>query len=681
MRILIANASLCAGSDTESYAEDLAVGLRAAGHEAALFAPLVGEQARRLQEAGFIVVEDPAKLPWRPDVIHANQTSPACASALTFPDSPMLVLRHEAAGDEEAVCRAPNVRQYVASSRRALERICSSASISPDSVHLLPDAIDLDRCPRRPPLPYCAARALAFSPEPMARPLVDFLRAVCEEEGIEFVDAARGGDGENPLLKHDIVFATGRSALRAVASGCAVVLVGSHHTGPLVTGRNFPVLRELGFGPLTCNSPHDAAGLRRRLQRYDAVECTAACALARLDGGFTQVVNWLVRTYQRIAADPVRSDAAAMLRFAAQQHCDTGSLPRTPEPVPVILSSQYDEWQASERRGTALLRAERHLIRKIQATIASPKIVQALLRSAKHDLGKRDLDLRESDIAVLSESLGIPLLRPREHAPAPFVVGMPRSGTTRLQLMLNSHPMLDIPTETGFIPRIAQIPAHEPDVRAWFCRTVFGFLETQDQWKGKGLNAAEFLETIQYINPFTIGEGVRCFYRQHAARSKKLRWGDKTPIHVEWMLFIQSILPEARFIHIIRDGRDSVVSLRRQTFAPARDIAGLAAFWVRQVDGGRAQSRFLRHYLEVRFEEMLHAPDVVLRRICRFIDLPFDESMCRLQQHGVSRTADRSAGGPDFSRIGCWKSDFSVEDRRIFEGVAGQLLDELGYEV
>ena len=86
----------------------------------------------------------------------------------------------------------------------------------------------------------------------------------------------------------------------------------------------------------------------------------------------------------------------------------------------------------------------------------------------------------------------------------------------------------------------------------------------------------------------SVRDGVRTFYRLYSQAHGKVRAGDKTPGYVQHIGAIGELLPEARFIHIIRDGRGAMASLRTMWFAPSRDISDLARFWCNLVIAGRA---------------------------------------------------------------------------------------------
>jgi sulfotransferase family protein len=282
--------------------------------------------------------------------------------------------------------------------------------------------------------------------------------------------------------------------------------------------------------------------------------------------------------------------------------------------------------------------------------------------------------------------------------PAPFIVGVDRSGTTLLRLMLDAHPDLAIPAETMFLEKVAAPPMAGAS-REQFFETVTGAMT----WDNLGLTREAFRAALDEIEPFSLAEGTRCFFRLYAQQRGKARWGDKTPYYRTMMPRIQALLPEAHFIHLIRDGRDIALSLRPLWFGPGDDIEKQAQFWVRHITTARKAADALEHHLEIRYEALVSQPRKTLKRVCDFIGLPFDPAMMRYHRSADARLRefkttygprDRTPGDmetfltihervkspPDPERIGRWRTEMSSEDRRRYEAVAGPLLAELGYE-
>ena len=175
--------------------------------------------------------------------------------------------------------------------------------------------------------------------------------------------------------------------------------------------------------------------------------------------------------------------------------------------------------------------------------------------------------------------------------PAPFVVGVARSGTTLLRLMLDAHRDLAIPPETHFIPVIAQ--ACDSAATPAGMASPACFLEritTDSRWRDFGIEEAALRRRVAALAPFTLGDGLRAFYELYAARFDKTRWGDKTPRYLVSLPLIHQLLPEVRFVHLIRDGRDVWLSQQAVSFG-LESIETAATAWASRIERARRLAR------------------------------------------------------------------------------------------
>jgi hypothetical protein len=145
--------------------------------------------------------------------------------------------------------------------------------------------------------------------------------------------------------------------------------------------------------------------------------------------------------------------------------------------------------------------------------------------------------------------------------------------------MLDSHPEIAIPPETGFLTLAPKLSGRGPKLRERFFREIIGYPEAIPNWPDFEIPEKTFWGALSEINPFNIADGYRAFYRLYAARFGKPRWGDKTPLYCMELKLIRRLLPEARVIHVIRDGRDAALSLRKMWFSPGPEIETQAAYW------------------------------------------------------------------------------------------------------
>jgi Sulfotransferase family len=287
--------------------------------------------------------------------------------------------------------------------------------------------------------------------------------------------------------------------------------------------------------------------------------------------------------------------------------------------------------------------------------------------------------------------------------PSPFVVGVARSGTTLLRLMLDAHPDLAVPPETNLIPRLIKI-CRRPDATP---KGAVDFLSSHRKWNDFGIESEDVLERMSAAPEFTPTAAVRAFYDAYAARFGKPRWGDKTCDHARRMPLIGTTLPEARFVHLIRDGRDATLSWRR--FRTLRGVDPLtiehrAWAWSSKIIETRVKARRVAHYMEVRYEGLVSDPEATLREICEFVELPYDERMLAYHRSSPERLAELAGGlppskrrgrqltaedrlgphrltsePPRADRAGAWRKQMTEAEVKEFEVIAGELLVDLGY--
>ena len=245
-----------------------------------------------------------------------------------------------------------------------------------------------------------------------------------------------------------------------------------------------------------------------------------------------------------------------------------------------------------------------------------------------------------------------------------LVVGARRSGTNWLGRILTTHPqVVGLPSET-------HIFSH---------------------------GAAPLAERVQHANPGSMAMGKTFVDRERFLAAVRglldevlldnlERLGpdaryllERTPWHVLHLPLIADLYPDARVIHIVRDGRSVGRSLVSMSWGPDT-IEEAATEWRDAVQAGRAGAALMgERYLEVRYEQLLEDPRTRIADLFRWLGLDLDDDTwgAILREAGSEFNVDPASPGVGTDK---WRGELSAEDVRAFEAVAGEALAAMGYE-
>ncbi len=273
-------------------------------------------------------------------------------------------------------------------------------------------------------------------------------------------------------------------------------------------------------------------------------------------------------------------------------------------------------------------------------------------------------------------------------SPPFFIVGVGRSGTTLLRLMLQSHPNIAIPYESHFLTDYHNNLAAYGDLEddANLRKLVSDILneELLKQWDH------EFLidRILPTIESRSLGEVFKAVYNDYCKGKNKLRWGDKSD-YLDRMHLINEIFPDALFIHIIRDGRDVANSVLKQSWG-LLDIIHAAEWWHEHVTLGRRMGAMLNsnRYIEVKFEDLVTDPKTQMSRLLSFIGEDYSDDVLDYHKHSADRIPDsrkalhyNADSPPKKDRVAAWKQEMSSFDQDVFSKYARKSLAELDYEI
>lgn len=254
-------------------------------------------------------------------------------------------------------------------------------------------------------------------------------------------------------------------------------------------------------------------------------------------------------------------------------------------------------------------------------------------------------------------------LTPRAEAPLDrpvFVIGCPRSGTTLLGACLAAHPEAAGGEESLFLVDLWRVLAD----------------------LGLGANRRGWAPLAGYVGGDELvaacGQMADALLCPLVTRRRRARYIDHTPWYAALVPFISLIYPSARFVHLVRDGRQVVRSLG-ESFAAGFGWAGdtmaeRARLWTTLVSRARRAGAALgdERYLEVRYEDLCAAPRAALGRVLAFAELAWhDDVLFPLAVPHASPSRPAVIGRP--AEVG-WPAAWSADERRIFTAIAGEAL-------
>lgn len=271
-------------------------------------------------------------------------------------------------------------------------------------------------------------------------------------------------------------------------------------------------------------------------------------------------------------------------------------------------------------------------------------------------------------------------------------MGCHRSGTNLLYDMLLSSGGFAI--YRGYLPIYKVLMPRFGSMKSRASREKI--LETWLRSKGfrrTGLESEQLASRI--LNECTTGgDFIRVVMDSVAQKQNVSRWAVYDPDNVLHVERVKRDIPNALFVHIIRDGRDIALSLRKMGgFTPlpwdrseTQSLVATALYWEWMVHRGREHGRkFPADYIEIRYEDLITNPSETLSTLGAFIDHDLDYD--QIQRAGLGRLSETNSSFREESTeeqtnpLGRWKERLSPANVAAIEGAVGKCLEETGYEL
>ena len=280
-----------------------------------------------------------------------------------------------------------------------------------------------------------------------------------------------------------------------------------------------------------------------------------------------------------------------------------------------------------------------------------------------------------------------------------FILGNPRSGTSLLRIILNNHPEIVAPPESGF---------------------THWWLKKYDDWTIKSTNSSRLDEYLVDLfhskkfetwnleknevqkliienQPTSYAELTYCIYLAYAKGKDVDVICDKNNYYVKHVNELSNIWPSAKYIHLVRDGRDvacSYLDLKNlktnSSYRPdlTDSIPQIALEWKTNNEAIETIDSSKDDYIKIRYEDLILGLPDVLGKTCDFLNIAYSDKMLDYYKNSnthkiePSETLDwkkRTTEKPDQQRIGRYKNILSKSEVDKFNSIAGEKLEEYGY--
>ena len=255
-----------------------------------------------------------------------------------------------------------------------------------------------------------------------------------------------------------------------------------------------------------------------------------------------------------------------------------------------------------------------------------------------------------------------------------------------MRFILSSHPRLFVPAETGFLPLLETDPAELLTLhQVGIILEKIGRMNLD--WANLVTDLSDFFTSLPTPN---LSHIIDALYRIKLKTHQAARWGDKTPSYILYLPVIHSIFPQAQYIHVIRDGRDTALSAAQKWGGFRRAYMTeyyLLTHWVRNIKAGQAfgHGQSKDKYFELRYEDLVQDPENTLKSVCAFLKETFHPAM--LDHSALARQTIGARGHIEVKQpirttsLQRWENEMSPFSKKLANQLAGPTLKTLGYSL
>lgn len=260
-----------------------------------------------------------------------------------------------------------------------------------------------------------------------------------------------------------------------------------------------------------------------------------------------------------------------------------------------------------------------------------------------------------------------------------FIVGAQRSGTTLLSVMMGQHPEIFM-EDRSVAFRLISVFKNAEEVLPYNLevdRNEFYQWLIRNDYKGR-IDALLKTEEIKRFP--AVRALIESSISQRLQEHQCTYWADKAPNLQVFLPDLLMLIPDAKIIHIVRDGRANAYSIARRSY---QHLLWSAQHWVDMNVAGLINRDLIgadRYHL-VLYEQLLQEPEKTLEQVCEFLQLTYSDQMLQWSEGTVAEDKRYVKSTLDTEKIDRYRAEISMRQLRAIERIQGPLLRELGYEL
>lgn len=300
---------------------------------------------------------------------------------------------------------------------------------------------------------------------------------------------------------------------------------------------------------------------------------------------------------------------------------------------------------------------------------------------------------RVSNYRIISQYFTIkkyPLIKKHQKIRPFFIIGCGRSGNTLLRAILCSNSKVSIPPESYVLGKVYN-KFRMFNILAWpeLVKIIVAEFESHENFSDWKINLQPVYQKLIHIeeNDQSLAKIIDVIFRHYSDEKFPgyAIWGDKTPQNNLWIDKIHKIFPEAKYINIIRDGRDVSCSFLRS--GHYTDIDTICRYWNMNILLTEKFEKKTKRLLKIRYEDLVSKPEKEIRIICKFLNIRFEKKMIKpnllfnkLGDVPVHKHHHNIIKPINTNSIGKWRKNFSKKQQKIVNKILQKNLKKLDYE-